>query len=364
MESKSVLSGNVGFLKDAVSILDELSRTKEGRDELNIVFKRTERDLVAEEKVTSDSIELTIKKRKEEIAASFNKEIERDQDKLKKAKINRDKAKGKEVAGRIEIETADVKEENRQIGVEISTLLKESRLPRFCNSKLFCILFYPKGFFEFLILCLFHIILFFAVPFGVFYFIPTKEPVWLGAIYFTIITAFLIIYNTINNHTKVNKWPAIRQMRALRDKTKANRKKIQAIKNVIRKDRNEKEYNLDAFDAEILELESEIKKSVAEKQEALTTFEETTKNVIVDEIVNRNKDLIENLKNELGKTASSLKEKEMLIKDISKHLTSNYEVFLGKDFVNYECLNELINIMESGRAAIVSEALSIYKSEH
>lgn len=364
MENNNVLAGNVEFLKDAVSVLDELSKARESREELNIKLKRIERDIVAEEKVTSDRIEITVKKRKGEITDSFDKEIERDQDKLKKTKANRDKAKGREVAGRIEVETADVKEENRQTEVEIRTLLKENRLPGFCNTKLYCILFYPRGFFEFFLLSIFHFILFFVIPFGVFYFIPTEEPVWLAVVYFVIITMFLITYNAINHYTKVTRWTSIRQMRALRDKIKANKKKIQAIKNAIRKDKNEKDYNLEAYDTEILELESEIKKTVAEKQEALTTFEETTKNVIVEEIANRNRELIANLKQELLQVSASLKEKESLIKDVSKHLTSNYEVFLGKEFVNYERLNELIHIMESGRASTVSEALTIYKSEH
>ncbi|NLZ80632.1 MAG: hypothetical protein GX913_02325 [Clostridiales bacterium] len=364
MENSNVLAGNVEFLKDAVAVLDELSKAKESRDELSITLKRIERDIASEEKVTSDTTDITIKKRKEEIADSFDKEIERDQEKLKRAKANRDKAKGKEVAGRIVVETADVKEENRQIEVEIRTLLKEGRLPRFCNTKFYCVLFYPKGFLEYLSLCIFHLILFFVIPFGVFYFIPTEEPLWLAVIYFVIITAFLIIYNMVNNYTKVTKWAYIRQMRALRDKIKANRKKIKAIKNAIRKDRNEKDYNLEAYDTEILELENEIKKTVAEKQEALTTFEETTKNVIVEEIANRNRELIANLKQEFGENSSHLKEKEALIKDVTKHLTSNYEVFLGKEFVNYERLNEMISIMESGRASTVSEALTTYKSEH
>ncbi len=364
MESNNVLSGNVDFLKDAVSVLNELNKAKENRDELSIAIKRIERDIASEEKVTSDTIDITVKKRKEEIAASFDKEIERDQDKLKKTKANRDRAKGKEIAGRIEVETADVNEENRQIGVEIRTLLKESRLPRFCNTKFYSVLFYPKGFFEYFLLCISHVILFFAIPFGAFYLLPSKEPIWLSIIYFVMITAFLIIYTTVNNHTKVAKWEAIRQMRALRDKIKANKKKIQAIKNAIRKDKNETDYNLGSFDSELLEIENEIKKTVAEKQEALTTFEETTKNVIVEEIASRNRNLIANLKHEHGQISSSLKEKEVLIKDISKHLTSNYEVFLGKEFVNHERLNELISLMESGRASTVSEALTTYKLEH
>lgn len=363
MEASNVLEGNVKYLKDAVSVLDELSKTRANRDELNIALKRIERDIAAEEKVTSDAINLTIKKRKEEIASSFDKQIEKDQERLKKTRANRDKAKGKEMAGRVESETADVKEENRQIQVEIKAILKESRLPGLCNTKLYYVLFYPKGFFEYFLLCLIHVLLFFVIPFGGFFFIPTEEPLWLAMIYFVLITISIIIYNMINNHTKVTKWVSIRQIRALRDKIKANGKKIKAIKNAIHKDKNEKDYNLESFDAEILELENEIKKTVAEKQEALTTFEDTTKNVIVEEIVNRNKELISNLKQELTQTANRLKESESLIKDISKHLTSSYEVFLGKEFVTYERLMGLIEIMESGRATTVSEALTIYKSE-
>ena len=57
------------------------------------------------------------------------------------------------------------------------------------------------------------------------------------------------------------------------------------IEKSIRRDKNEKMYNLEKFDDEIAQLEQEIRRISTQKQEALNSFEQVTKTIIADEIL-------------------------------------------------------------------------------
>lgn len=363
MENENLLASNVDYLKDALAVLEELNKAKAQRNQLQISIKEIELDISGEEKASQDEIELTIKKRKEEIAASFDREIRKDQDRIRKIRSDRERAKSKGIVGRIEEETKDVREENRQINQEIMAILKENRLPKYCNTKFYYAMFYPRGIIEYLIFTLTAGMLLFLLPYGIFWGLPAQKPVWLLLISFCCFLVFFVVHQLIAQRTKTASWPEIRQIRGLRDKIKANHKKIRAIKNAIQKDRNEEHYNLESFDISIKEVEDEVKNTMAEKQEALTTFEETTKNMLIEEIRSRYQVKLEALKMDKEEADTKLKEADSLVKDINKHITANYEAFLGKDYVNEEALQDMIGIMEEEGASTVAEALALYKSE-
>lgn len=367
MDNGNLLASNVDYLKDALSVLGELEKAKANRVQLQDSLKDLERDIEGEEKASGDEVELTLKKRREEISASFDREIRKDQERVRKVRSDREKAKDKGVAGRIEAETADLKEENRKTQEEIRAVLKENRLPRFCNTRMYFGIFAPRGILEYLIFALTFTVVTMILPLFIFNFLPLPLP---GAAYdmlticFLCYLIFFLCYQLVERRTRMTKGDAVRQVRALRDKIRANNRKMKAIKNVILKDKNEQGYNLEKFDAMISELETEVKRSMAEKQEALTAFEETTKNMLVEEIHGRYEEKLTALRIKKDETDRSLKEADTLVKDINKHITANYEAFLGKDYVTERALQDMIVIMDSNRASTVAEALALYKAEH
>ena len=366
MENGNLLASNVDYLKDALSVLDELKRAKGEREQLQDNLKELERDMAGEEKAARDEVELTVKKRKEEISASFDREIRKDQDRVRRVRLDREKAKDKSVAERIESETADLREENRKTLDEIHAVLKENHLPRLCNTKIYFGIFFPKGIIEYLIFMLAFIILNFALPFGIVFFMPepAKKPITMLIVCFLCYFLFFLSYQLIVKKTKMEKWQAVYQVRALRDKIRANIRKIKVIRNLILKDKNEQGYNLEKFDTTIAELEAEVKRSMAEKQDALTAFEETTKYMLIEEINGRHQEKISLLQAKQEETNKDLKEADILVKDINKHITANYEAFLGKDYVTEKALQDMIVLMEEQGASTVAEALALYKAEH
>ena len=63
--------------------------------------------------------------------------------------------------------------------------------------------------------------------------------------------------------------------------------------------------------------------------------------------------------NEMAKHRANLDES---VKTLGLKISTEYEAFLGKDFTDTAKLDELISIMETGRAATVSEAVSVFRT--
>lgn len=363
MDKENLLASDVGYLKDALTILNEIESSKETQKNLNQQIKELEKNIQTREKACNDEIEFTMKKRREEIASSFDKQIRKEQDNIRKIRNDREKAKNKGMQGRIEIETMDLKGENDQITTEIKEIIKDSSLLKICGYKIFYILFSPKGIVELLILFLTMAALLFGLPYGIFLLLPTRRPIWLLVISFILNMLFFVTYQMIAQKTKVVKGKEIAHIKGLQDKISANNHKIRAVKNSILKDKNEKIYDLESFDKQIKELEENIKNITKEKQEALTSFEGSTKNMLIEEIQGRYQGDIKDYQIKQDNVLKERKGVEDFIRDRNKHMTAYYEAFLGKDYVTKEALENMIILMEQENASTVAEALALYKSE-
>jgi hypothetical protein len=67
---------------------------------------------------------------------------------------------------------------------------------------------------------------------------------------------------------------------------------------------------------------------------------------------------------ELDKKSAENLKLENLIKEQRIYISSNYEAYLGKEYVTVEKLTELKQVMISGGAATVAQALAVYREKH
>lgn len=365
MENGNMLSGTVEYLQEALTAVNELEKQRTKRETLENGQRELEREIAALEKDCSSEIEQTLKTRKEEIAASFDKEIRNDQEKARRVRVEREKAKDKGVAGRIDIETAGLREENKKLQEQIRQVLKSNHLPRFCNTKIYFGIFSPKNIAEYLIFVITFLVVTVLLPLLCFLPVPqeAKNPYVMLVVCFVWYLLFFVSYQFVVKKTKVNKWQILSHVRALRGTIRANNKKMKAVKNVILKDKNEQGYNLESFDEELQGLETEIQRSTEEKKEALAAFDATTSAMLADEIRGRYAQELAGLKTDKLETEKNLKDTDTEVKEISKYITANFEAFLGKEFVTERALQAMISIMEENRASTVAEALALYKAE-
>lgn len=178
------------FLTDAREAVEELAGLERREAELEAQEKRLERTLEAEKKAVADAIHSTIRRRNEEICSSYDKEIAKGQERLKKIRSKREKAKSQGVKDRIAEETSEIRSHNRELRIKMRTLFQQKHVPFFCNSGCYYALFSPRGVREFFALFCAMLVCFLAVPFGIYWRIPEKTIVYLFAIYFCVIVVF------------------------------------------------------------------------------------------------------------------------------------------------------------------------------
>ena len=307
---------------------------------------------------------MTVKKRREEMESSYDSEIGKLQEKLKKIGARREKAKNQGMKDRIKEETVELHEHNRELRVRMKTLFQSQRVPSFCQSGFYYALYFPRGFREIITFLLTFAVCFLLVPYGVYSMLPDNKTLYLVLIYMAAIFVFGGIYTVVGNATKGRHQSALQEGRSIRSLINSNNKKIRVITASIKRDRNEAIYNLEKFDDEIAQLEQEMAQTIRKKKEALNTFENVTKMIIADEITGNSKAKIESLQAAYEDAGSRLRYTETIVKEKKIFITDTYESYVGKEFLTAERLEELRRILESGEAGNISEAIEVYKNRN
>ena len=372
MDTESIFNQNVDYLiqiRDEVSQCNQLEQySKQLKDKQD----KLQKAISQEEKSIHDEIVTTVKKRKSEIEKTYDDQLDAGRKKIKKAQDEKSKEKLERVGQRVDEETADVKEHTRQLKTEMATLFKKNHVPAFCRSELYYILFMPKGVKEILVLILFILIGLGGIPYGSYRLFSgvifagkkfAEAPYFMAIVIAVTLLVVLGIYFLIFNLTKVRHRDVIAEGRKIRNQMVANEKNVQAIKNAINKDKDESRYELGEFDERIAKLQAELDAVAQQKQNALTEFEQQTKQVITDEINNRRQGKVEDLKQQCAATGEEQGQTEEKIKESSLNIADRYAKYLGKNICKEETLNDILNIMQTEQIDTISEGITIYKGE-
>ena len=352
------------FLKEAREAVTELEEKERQEGALSRQLRESRRQLESEEKAVADRISQTVKRRGDDIASSYDKELSKGQEQLKKAKARREKAKNQGVRDRITEETAALREENRQMKLQMKTVFQQNHVPAFCRSSWYYRLFSPRRLTGFGCLFLMVLICFLGIPYGTYLLIPERGPHHLVAIYFVCILVFGGLYVAVGNRTKDRYAAVIKEGRQIRDQIHANEKKIRKITREIRRDKNEAIYNLQKHDDEIARIEQMMSETAAKKKEALNTFETVTKNIIIDEITASNRDKLEVLKETCEFQEKELETLREELKTQNLFITDRFGTYLGREFLDPKRLDALADIIQNGTAANLSEAIEEYKKRN
>ncbi len=368
MEANNILAGDINALKEFRSLVENYNNSRELNEQAEAEEKRLEKELAINKKNLKDDIEITVKKRRNEVSDKFDKEIDKDEDKLKKIRNQRSKAKDKGVKERISDETADLREQNRELRAGIKSSLKEEKLPAFCGWGYYFVLYFTKGFGEVFLCALTIIIMFLLLPTTVYILLPFEKVaqeyhVFLFAVIFFVI--FLIVfftYKIIGDQTKHKHKDALQSIRFLRDQIYSNNRQIRKISHSIRKDKNEEMYNLGDYDTKIQEIENDISIITQNKADALKSFDETTKPAIIQEIEGRELPRIQEIENKYNELSARHAELEDTVKQLGIKISTEYESYLDKNYTDTAKIDELISIMETGGANTIGDAIQVYKN--
>lgn len=322
---------------------------------------RLDKLIATKEKELNDEMESTLKKRKSELASTYETQLGNLNARYKKIKAKKEKDKDAKVSERIAEETSELRERNKELAVEIKTRLKADKTPRICNTTLFYALFMPKTLVEILLFILGLLIVFLAIPFGIYllFFAEKFGELVLAIIYVIMILLVGGVYLAINNKVKEKHLDTIRSVRGLRNQYRRNVKNMKDIQRGIKNDADESSYGLEQYDDELEEISAEITRVTEEEKEALNAFETSTSAQIKAEIKSRYEEELVALKEKYKETCAEQKNMEEKVKEFSLMMSKQYEAYLGKDMLTVVKLDKLIARIQKGEAADIGEALAL-----
>ena len=349
------------FLREAKTAVLELRDMQQQEQQLLKRLKQDQKQLETDKKAVEDRISQTTKKRLGEITASYDKELGKGQDQLKKVRSKREKAKNQGVKERIIDETSDLRDDNRRIRLQIKTIFQQNHVPGICDTNLYYTLYFPRHFGEILKLFAAIVLVFLLLPYGIYWVLKKPNVIYLVGIYFVFILVFGGAYVLWGNKTRDRYGKVLKEGRLLRDEIHANARKIKTITRNIRRDRNETIYDLQKYDDEIAQIEQELSQTVSKKKEALNAFETVTKNIIADEIHAGTQEKIAQQAVKCRDEERELLELQGALKKKNLFITDHYGPYLSREFLEPDKLDALAGIMTNGTAANLSEAMPEYK---
>ena len=366
MAGENILSGGLDDCRQLRSDVSELYASRTRSTDAESSAAQTEKAIKAKEKAINDEINAATKKRQDEIGKSYDEEIAKLKSRSRKVKSKKGKTKQKEVALRIRRETADEREKERQLKLEIRSVYKRENVSGIYNTKLFYSLFMPQCLSDIPVLLLALVVILLAVPSAVYFLVfPEKWQTTLGLMlmYFGFALLYILLYVVILNLTKSAHREAFVQIKGLRADIRANRRDMAQIARRIRKDKDESEYNLDRFDDEMKGITDEIHGILEEKKAALIDFEKDAKNVLADSIREKYSDELEGLKEYLATTREEQKTADARAKELTLLIAKKYEPYLGKESLSLDIIDQMETRLDSGASKTIGEALKLLREE-
>ena len=346
---EQAITDYVKFLADARDAVYRLNNDQATAKQLKEQGERQEKELAAAKKAVTDSV-------------NYDKEIAKGQERLKKARTQREKAKNKGMKERIAEETSELREHNRDLQIQMKTMFQKDKVPVFCRTTFYYSLYYARGLKERLIGFITFLICFLALPCGVYFLLPDRKIWYLVLVYFADIIIFGGLYVTIGNRSRSRYHDALKQGREIRNLLSSNEKKIKVIVHSIEKDGNEDIYDLEKYDDEIACAQQELSDIAAKKKDAISSFENVTRNIIADEIEGNHRAEIEEKEQKLQEVNDSLAQLESSIRQQNIHITDTFGPYLGKEYLNTDKLLGLSKLIQSGTASNVTEAIEMDKN--
>lgn len=357
MEEQQILNGGLNELTKLKEELEGQAAVKEEIRKLQSEVDRFEKKLASEEKAVQEEINAAVNKARTDIVKSFDKEINHEKINIKEAKDKKAKEKSKGIKKRIEAETESYVTENKAIRKEIKQKFKERGIPGYCDSTWFYTLFMPKGIKEILIFSVFILCLVFGIPMLLSTIFASKW--WTRAIIYVLVLLFeAAVYITVFLLTRDKDKYILEEMRQNRNLVKENAAKIRQIKKGIKKDTDESMYNLGEFDTKIKEYEQAITDITAKKNDALSEFDNNTKEQMITDLTAQKQERIDLAKNEVLNSQSAKADSEQKLKDITDKLDEQYGVSMGNDMLTLQNVNKMITLIEEGQAVNINEAIN------
>lgn len=363
MEEQNILLGDINVLNQIRRDIKDHNGKKEKLALLQVEVKEIQKNIDTAEKALKDEIDTTLKSRRDAVSAGFDKSIESDQEKLKKILAEREKAKTKGVKERINVETSSLREDNAGLSEEIKQAFRQQKIPAFCRGRWFASLYMTSGIKDVMVVFITLLFIFAVIPMLVCYFVKDINPFIVCAIYMVLILISYIFNKIMYDVIKMPHLETLKAYKETKEKISANKIKIKKIQRSIRKDKNEDMYGLDRYDSNIKQLRADIEQIEGKKAMALQEFDSAVKPNIIAQIDGKDRARIEAMKNDYKVKNKVVLDMENLVKEQRIYISANYDAYLGSEFTTTDKLEALSELMNTGAAATIGQAISMYSEK-
>ena len=340
----------------AKQLLNDLDEAEKDKTRLTGELKQSEKAYSSMEKSVAEGITTALKKKKEEIAATYDRELSQYQDQIDVCKTERAKAKANAIAQRIQVETAPLSQQNQQLEAQIELKFKENKVPVVCKKRAISMLFFPKNSRDWTIDILVGVGLIFFIP--LFFSLAISNRLVLTFTFFVYVGALFTAYLYLL-HKYMLKFAGVNEeVEELRKQIRINNKNKQLMTNRIKKSQDETGYNLGSFDDKITGIQQVMQNTVEKRQEALENFESEIRHQITADITAANKDELLGLQQEFESKRQELSDKKEEIEQIEKQLKEEYEPVFGKDLLYKQRLNKFDSFCQENADLSLEAALT------
>ena len=358
---ENFLNGGIEELEAAKRAIIEEAEKNLASDSAKSALNAKEKELNAQKQFMSDKIESTIKNRRSELEKKHDAKIKEAERDVKEARKNKKDALSKDVNKRVKSENAFLAGENKKLKKENARLFKAAKIPGFCNTRLYYALFVPRSGLDFLLFAFSVIIAVVLIPNIVCYFLSLNT-FYKIIVYLAIVVFFALIYFLVTIWTKSGeKGAVIEQGRPNMKAVKENKKAMKKQEKEIRKDEDETRYGLEDYDSEIDRRQEVFAAKNRAKENELRNFDVTVsvqiKHEIEDELVPK----IEQLAKEADNLRNEYNIKNREAEEATEALNTNYAVYLTPKYTTCEKIDELISVINEGKASNVGQALEVIK---
>lgn len=362
-EGEDVLSGGIETLERLKENLLELEEYRQKCGQLDEEETKIEKQIELKKKAAADEIAAISKQRRLEIEESFNIEMNKARGRMKKLRAKKEKLKNAKVSERIQIETAELKDEKKAEKAEIKAIYRKEQMSRFFNHRLFFALFLPKGLIDFLIAFLSLLILT-LLPCGIYFLLIPQRKVWmLILIYVAVIFIFGGLYALITTKVKERHLEALKQVRTIQMNIRRIEKQERRTARAVYKDRDESGYGLEKYDDQLKEFQGRIDELAEQEKQALMEFDSQTQTALAKEVMSRYETDLDELMLSHENIEAEQSAADQKARDFSVEVTRKYEGFLGKDLISLPVVDALIALIQEGRASTTAGAALIYRQE-
>ena len=353
---ENFLEGGVEQLEAAKAAISDLAQKDQLVKETDRSLKAKQKELEIQKKRVEEKISQTVKKSRSELERGFDGQIDTAEKAIKEAELKRKNAKAAAVSLRMKRENSSLVDENKILQAEIDAKFKEHQVPSICKTGLYYALFKPSRKIEYLI-CAIGILIFAGlIPFIVTRFVEStfmKVLLWvLIAVFFAAIY-FLIAWLT----KKGERNDAISQARSSMDRIQDNKAFIRKRNKNIKADPDESQYNLYEYDEVLTTARAEYDDIVAKKDAALQQFDNTESVNIRQKLEEEKAPVFQELEKEIEAMNEDLKVRTENFQEATRTMEA-FTADLGEKNMKAEKIDELIGLINEGKAATIQEAIT------